>query len=245
MKPKDVRVLRVDCDHSENGKWRVHLLEDEWKALSESYDRIFQDRYDLLTVHTKEGMLASEWLMRTATAERERDQLRKEVESLKAQLECAQAFHDVAAKERDLARTQIASAMREREELNRLRRLTPTGTYTLNVAHEEALERMREALRAAEKRELEALAELDEERANVETLKTHVEALREAWQGASEAVAKLGEQLNASEADCERFGKLLDDCRDLLMTQYDPDDNIAMIRRIEDVLGVCKPVARL
>lgn len=76
MKPKDVRVLRVDCDHSEHGKWRVHLLEEEWKALSESYDRIFQDRYDLLTVHTKEGMLASEWLMRTATAERERDEAR-------------------------------------------------------------------------------------------------------------------------------------------------------------------------
>lgn len=83
MKPKDVRVLRVNCDHSESGKWRVHLLEEEWKALSESYERIFQDRYDLLTVHTKEGMLASEWVMRTATAERERDQLRKEVERLR------------------------------------------------------------------------------------------------------------------------------------------------------------------
>lgn len=76
MKPKDVRVLRVNCGHSEGGRWRVHLLEEEWKALSESYDRIFQDRYDLLTVHTKEGMLASEWLMRTATAERERDEAR-------------------------------------------------------------------------------------------------------------------------------------------------------------------------
>lgn len=104
----------------------------------------------------------------------------------------------------------------EREELNRLRRLVPTGTYTLNVAHEEEIQRlkdagevlirslermtkerdealrlayigehyfedlswkaqhgllfedlakMREALRAAEKRELEALAELDEARA--------------------------------------------------------------------------------
>ena len=80
MKPKDVRVLRVlrvNCDHSEHSKWRVHLLEEEWKALSESYDRIFQDRYELLTVHTKEGMLASEWLMRTATAERERDEARE------------------------------------------------------------------------------------------------------------------------------------------------------------------------
>lgn len=119
----------------------------------------------------------------------------------------------------------------EREELNRLRRLTPTGTYTLTLAHEQEIRLLRE--------------QLDKERANVEMLKTHVETLREAWQGASEAVAKLGEQLNASEADCERFGKLLDDCRDLLMTQYDPDDNIATIRRIEEALGVCKPVARI
>lgn len=36
-----------------------------------------------------------------------------------------------------------------------------------NVAHEEELERMREALRAAEKRELEALAELDEAKAAI------------------------------------------------------------------------------
>lgn len=50
-------------------------------------------------------------------------------------------------------------------ELERLRRLTPNGTYTLNVAHEEELERMREALRAAEKRELEALVELAKARA--------------------------------------------------------------------------------
>ena len=109
----------------------------------------------------------------------------------------------------------------EREELNRLRRLAPTGTYTLNVAHEEEIQRlrsladsaayeqglaqrrmmeaqaardkaqakaadyerdwyeaksefgsamakMREALRAAEKRELEALAELDEARATLQ-----------------------------------------------------------------------------
>lgn len=112
-------------------------------------------------------------------------------------------------------------------ELERLRRLTPTGTYTLNVAHEEEIQRlrsqlenvldnhaegcwqaraldaererdealrlayigehyfedlswkaqhgllfedlakMREALRAAEKRELEALAELDEAKATI------------------------------------------------------------------------------
>lgn len=83
MKPKDVRVLRVNCDHSEGGKWRVHLLEEEWNKLCESYERIFQDRFDLLTVETKEGMLASEWVMRTARAERECNDLRNEVARLK------------------------------------------------------------------------------------------------------------------------------------------------------------------
>lgn len=96
MRPKDVRVLRVNCDHSESGKWRVHLLEEEWKALSESYERIFQDRYDLLTVHTKEGMLASEWLMRTATAERERDEERAELAFIQTEY--------AAANESDLTR---------------------------------------------------------------------------------------------------------------------------------------------
>lgn len=55
-------------------------------------------------------------------------------------------------------------------ELERLRRLVPNGTYTLNVAHEEELERMREAFRAAEKRELEALAERDEATAKLGTV---------------------------------------------------------------------------
>lgn len=33
----------------------------------------------------------------------------------------------------------------EREELNRLRRLVPTGSYTLNVAHEEEIQRLKDA----------------------------------------------------------------------------------------------------
>lgn len=146
-----------------------------------------------------------------------------------------------------------------RDELNRLRRLVPTGSYTLNVAHEEELERMREALRAAEKRELEALAELDEERAEAERWRNaHHEAsirlqahdcgeeaakLYERAGRAEEAVTKLGEQLNASEADCERFGKLLDDCRNVLLGQYDPDSVNAMIHRIDDAIGPWESVA--
>lgn len=111
----------------------------------------------------------------------------------------------------------------EREELNRLRRLVPTGTYTLTLAHEQEIRLLHE--------------QLDEERANVEMLKTHVETLREAWHGSSEAVAKLGKRLNASEADCERLCKLLDDCRDVLLGQYDPDSVNAMIHRIDDAIG--------
>jgi len=88
-------------------------------------------------------------------------------------------------------------------ELERLRRLVPNGTYTLNVAHEEEIQRlrsladsaqakaadferdwyeaksefgsamakMREALRAAEQRELAALAELDEAKAEITRLR--------------------------------------------------------------------------
>lgn len=39
-------------------------------------DRLCQDRHDLLGVKTTEGLSASEWMMRTATAERERNALR-------------------------------------------------------------------------------------------------------------------------------------------------------------------------
>jgi len=91
----------------------------------------------------------------------------------------------------------------EREELNRLRRLTPTGTYTLNIAHDEELERMRVALRAAEKRELEALAGLDEERANVEMLVDCVETLRKAWKSASDKAQQLNERLNMSKPESD------------------------------------------
>lgn len=47
------------------------------------------------------------WSVFAAKVVEERDQLRDHVESLKAQLECAQAFHNVALRERDLAITQL------------------------------------------------------------------------------------------------------------------------------------------
>jgi hypothetical protein len=46
----------------------------------------------------------------------ERDALRDHVESLKAQLECAQAFHNVALRERDLAITQLRHAEADAEQ---------------------------------------------------------------------------------------------------------------------------------
>jgi len=73
-----------------------------------------------------------------------------------------------------------------------------------------ALAKMREALRAAEKRELEALAELNEREADVQTLQTHIEVQREALQKTSKAVAKLvvpitkiEELLTENGCDCE------------------------------------------
>lgn len=68
-------------------------------------------------------------------------------------------------------------------ELERLRRLVPNGTYTLNVAHEQEIRLLRE--------------HLDDERANVEMLKTHVETLREASQSAAREVMRLRAERDA------------------------------------------------
>lgn len=46
----------------------------------------------------------------------ERDRLRDQVESLKAELECSQAFHNVALRERDLAITQLRHAEADAEQ---------------------------------------------------------------------------------------------------------------------------------
>lgn len=36
MKPADVRVLRVDCNESNEGQFRVHLTETEWAVVKNS-----------------------------------------------------------------------------------------------------------------------------------------------------------------------------------------------------------------
>lgn len=56
-----------------------------------------------------------------------------------------------------------------------------------------------------------------------------------------ETLKKLTEAFDASEADCKRFVELLDDCRDELMGQYDPDSVNAMIHRIDAAIGPCDP----
>ena len=145
MKPKDVRVLKVYCDHSDFGKWSIHLLEEEWKALSESYDRIFQDRYDLLTVHTKEGMLASEWLMRTATAERERDEARAE----RAFIETEYAAANESDLTRDALCLQVASLRALIREAHR--ELSTIEAITVSTSDTDGLVQLCKRLAAAGK----------------------------------------------------------------------------------------------
>lgn len=50
------------------------------------------------------------WSVFAAKVVEERDALRDHIKSLEAQLECAQAFHNVALRERDLAITQLRHA---------------------------------------------------------------------------------------------------------------------------------------
>lgn len=141
----------------------------------------------------------------------------EELVSLKAEREKLMGLIDEWKAECSKAR---AERDQLREELARLRRLVPTGSYTLNVAHEEELARMRsladsaqakaadyerdwyeaksefgsamakmrETLRAAEQRELEALAELNEREADIQALRDS----RDKW---AETARKLSEQL--------------------------------------------------
>ncbi len=66
-------VLHADAQRA------LDALQAQLAAEQHRADRAVQDRRDVLDVKTKEGMSCSEWLMRTATAERQ-------VNELKAQL---------------------------------------------------------------------------------------------------------------------------------------------------------------
>ena len=47
MHPKDIRVLRVSCDESGSGVFRVHLTEGDWEALCQEWDRLVQTNESL------------------------------------------------------------------------------------------------------------------------------------------------------------------------------------------------------
>jgi hypothetical protein len=107
----------------------------------------------------------------------------------------------------DMSRIRLAEADQLREELARLHRLAPTGTYTVSLPHEQEIQALRDS--------------------------------RDKW---AETARKLGEQLDSSERDAERLSALLDDCRDHIMSQYDPEDSVKLVRRIEEALGLGEPV---
>jgi len=172
---------------------------------------------------------------RANASELTRDALALQNAALVARCETLRQLADCAAAEQGLANRRMMQAQAERdqlrEELARLHRLAPIGTYTVSLPHEQEIQRLsgekytwqaraelaeeaanglREALRAAEKRELQSLAELNEREADVETLQTHVEVQREALQKTSKAVAKLvvpmtkiEELLEENGCDCE------------------------------------------
>lgn len=66
------------------GQADVLWLVAECERLWSEFDRLRQERADALSVTTKEGLGASEWILRTGKAERERDVARAEVNRLRA-----------------------------------------------------------------------------------------------------------------------------------------------------------------
>jgi hypothetical protein len=64
-------------------KRKVAELEAENKALRAEVKRLKEVRYELLTVKTKEGLLASEWIMRVAKTEAEVKRLKKAITTIR------------------------------------------------------------------------------------------------------------------------------------------------------------------
>lgn len=81
------------------------VAEKVWALGEEERKRLRQERFDALTVYTKEGLLASEWVARTGKAERERD-------AADARAESAERERDGL---RDLIATMDAALRREME----------------------------------------------------------------------------------------------------------------------------------
>jgi len=81
--------LRSGCsgDLEDLADAALRELANRLEASEKRADRLFQDRYDLLTVDSTDGLLSSVWVMRTATAERRAREAEAEVERLRLDLQ--------------------------------------------------------------------------------------------------------------------------------------------------------------
>lgn len=77
----------IDVVIAADAQQAVERLERELMEANDRADRAVKDRAAVLDVKTKEGMTCSEWLMRTAKAEKEVDDLKQQVAQLREESE--------------------------------------------------------------------------------------------------------------------------------------------------------------
>ena len=73
MTPKTIRVLRSNCEDSDNGKFRVHLDEREWGLLCSQFESLEAERNEARAECDKVRKRAWQF-------EYERDEVRKRLE---------------------------------------------------------------------------------------------------------------------------------------------------------------------
>jgi len=97
---------------------------------------------------------------------------------------------------------------KEREELDRLRRLVPTGTYTLNVAHEEEIQRLKDAGEVL----IRSLERMTKERDEAERWRNahHEASIRLQAHDCGEEAAKLYERAGRAEEAVQKLGAQLE-----------------------------------
>lgn len=76
--------LDAALTEGDNKDREIERLRAENAELIVKNEQLYKDRYDALSVHTKEGMLASEWLLRTGKAERRVKELEAESAELRS-----------------------------------------------------------------------------------------------------------------------------------------------------------------
>jgi hypothetical protein len=107
--------------------WRlrdeVDAAEKRAEEAEERARRSYQDRYDALNVKSRDGLLSSEWLLRTGIAERERDEAikraeeaEKERDDLKENLRIVCEAGRETTEDLSSALVRVESAERERDE---------------------------------------------------------------------------------------------------------------------------------